>query len=113
MGSVPTPLDWVANAGNFATAAMLQAGVGDPLTFLLNPPAAQARRTTAQSIPNNTPTVMLFDTEDFDTDTMHSTSVSTSRLTCNTAGTYKVEAYIPFDGATAGIRDARITKNGV
>src|SRR3954463_13444130 len=112
MGVVPTPLDWIANAGNFASASMLEAGVGDPLTFLLDPPAAQVRRTTAQTIVTGTPTAIAFDAEDADTDAMHSTVSNTSRLTCLTAGRYAVSGCIPYDTGTTGSREARIVKNG-
>jgi hypothetical protein len=112
MGTVPTPLDWAGNAGNLATAAMLQAGVGDVLNFLLNPPGCQVRRTTAQTIANNTVTAISFDTEDFDTDTMHDPASNPTRLTCNTPGRYLVAGSIPYDAGTTGNREARITKNG-
>lgn len=113
MGTVPVPFDWAANAGAFASAAVLEAGVGDVLSFLLNPPKVQVRRTTAQSIPNITPTAILFDTEDDpDNDAMHSTVTNTSRVTCNTPGRYEVCGAIPYDTGTTGTREARIVKNG-
>jgi hypothetical protein len=111
MGTVPTPLDWIAADGTFITAAIGQAGVGDVLDFLLNPPAAQVRRTTAQSIPNGTPTLITFDTEDVDTDGLH--TASGSKLTIATPGTYLVSASIPYDVNVTGYREARITKNTV
>jgi hypothetical protein len=113
MGTVPTPLDWIANDGQLATATMLEAGVGDVLSFLLDPPGAQVRRTTAQSIPNNTPTAIQFDAEDSDNDAMHSTVTNTSRLTCNTPGRYLCAGAIPYDAGTTGNRECRVAKNGV
>lgn len=110
MATVPTPLDWIANAGVYATAAMLEAGVGDPLTFLMNPPGATVHRGAAQSIPNNTPTAIAFDTEDIDIDAMH--SASGTRLTINTPGTYFVSGMIPYDPNATGQREARLVKNG-
>jgi hypothetical protein len=112
MGTVPTPLDWIAADGTFITAAIGQAGVGDPLDFLLDPPGAQVRRTTAQSIPNSTPTAIQFDAEDSDNDGMHSTVTNTSRLTCVTPGRFLVFGSIPYDTGTTGTREARIVKNG-
>lgn len=41
-----------------------------------------------QSIPTGTWTSITFDTERFDTDTMHEGVTHSSRLTCNTAGIY-------------------------
>lgn len=112
MGTVPTPLDWIAEDGNFATAIMLEAGVGDPLTFLLDPPGAQVRRSTPQAIGAGTNPAIAFDLEDFDNDTMHSTVSNTGRLTCFTAGRYLVSGVIPYDAATNGTREARLVKNG-
>ncbi len=112
MGTVPTPLDWIAADGTFITAAIGQAGVGDVLDFLLDPPGAQVRRTTAQSIPVSTQTPIQFDAEDSDNDAMHNTGSNTSRLTCNTPGRYLVAGAIPYDGGTTGNREARIVKNG-
>ena len=40
------------------------------------------------SIPNNTITTLTFDSESYDTDTIHSTVANTDRLTCVTAGKY-------------------------
>jgi hypothetical protein len=91
---------------------MLQAGVGDVLNFLLNPPGCQVRRTTAQSIPNNTVTAISFDTEDFDSDTMHDPASNPTRLTCQTPGRYLAVGSIPYDTGTTGNREARLAKNG-
>lgn len=110
MGTVPTPLDWVANAGLSPTAAAFQAGVQVPLNFLLDPPGCQVRRTTAFAVPVSA-TPMPFDAEDSDNDTMHSTVSTTGRITCNTPGRFLFTGVVPFDAATSGQRDARYQKN--
>lgn len=92
--AVPTPFDWIANNGLYASAAGLQAGVGDPLNFLLSPPLCVLRQTTTQSIPTGAFTSLLFQTEDADTDNMHSTSTNTSRLTAVTAGWYQLSGQV-------------------
>lgn len=112
MGTVPTPLDWIANAGNYATAAALEAGVGDPLTFLLDPPGAQVRRTTTASLTAAVGLNIGMDAEDSDNDGMHSTVTNTSRVTCATAGRFLCVGMIPFNSATSGSRDVRFVKNG-
>lgn len=117
MGTVPTPYDWIANAGAYATAAALEAGVGDPLTFLLNPPGAQAYRSTAVAVAAATATPIPLTVEDFDndagggaSDTMH--AVNSSQLVAKWAGRYLVSGQIPYDAAASGVREVRLTKNG-
>lgn len=66
---------------------------GDPtsaLDLLLNPPACRVRRTTNQSINDNTVTPIDFTSERWDTDSMHDNGVNPSRITINTAGLYVV-----------------------
>lgn len=79
----------------------------------VDPPLCQAHQTTGQSIPNNTQTAVTLDTEDFDTDSMHSTSVNTSRITCVTDGLYEVSGQIPYTANATGTREIRLAKNGV
>jgi len=112
MGTVPTVYDWIAHDGLFATASDLEAGVGDVLSFLLNPPGAQCRRSVAQNLSNGVPTALPLDTEDFDTDNMHSTVTNPTRLTCNTPGQYLVSATVAYDPNATGQREIRIAKNG-
>lgn len=47
-------------------------------------------RPSTQSIPDNALTTVAFDSEEFDTDSMHSTVTNNSRITFNTAGFYIV-----------------------
>ena len=112
MATVPTPLDWVANTGVFVTAALLQAGVRDPLAFLADQPRCQAYQNTPQSITTATNTSLTWDTEDYDNDGMHSLVSNTSRFTAVTAGRYVVSAQAAFTANATGIREIRILKNG-
>jgi hypothetical protein len=110
MGVVPVPLDWAANAGNSPTAAAWQAGVGDPLKFLLDPPRVAVRNTGAQSIPTGAFTALTFNTEDYDNETptsMHSLITNLSRLTAQTTGTYLVGGLCTFTGNATGRRGLR------
>lgn len=112
MGTVPTPLDWAANAGLTPTAAAFQAGVGDPLDYLLDPPQAMAYANSAQTPANNAVVPISLDTEQYDNDNMHSIVSGTQRFTINTAGTYEVFAQICYSANGTGNREIRILKNG-
>lgn len=88
------------STGFLVTAAVWNQDVVDNVAFLANPPACRVRRTTAQSINNNTETAITFDAERYDTDGMHSTSSNTSRITINTAGIYTIGATLELAAAT-------------
>jgi len=64
-----------------------------------------------QSISNNTPTMITFDTETWDTASLHSTSSNTSRLTAAVAGKYHVCAQAVWAGNATGWRLIRLKKN--
>lgn len=74
---------------------------------------AKVYRNTTQSIPNATPTVLVFNAEYFDTDAMHDSSGSyPSRLTATTIGKYVVTANVGFDANATGTRMVGIKLNG-
>lgn len=75
---------------------------------------ANVYKTSAQSIANATFTTVNFEAENFDTDSYHSTSVNTSRMTIPTGkdGKYLVTANLAFDTNLTGIRACVIRKNG-
>src|SRR4051812_22326758 len=74
-------------------------------------PAARARRSTTQSITTSTWTLLTFDGEDFDTDTIHDIVTNTDRLTCKTAGKYQWSFMVQVDSNTTGIRAVWVQKN--
>lgn len=78
----------------------------------ITPPSARVYHNAAQSIPNATLAALSFNSERFDTDSIHSTSSNTSRLTCNTAGLYLITGAVAFDANAAGIRSLRVRLNG-
>jgi hypothetical protein len=55
-----------------------------------NPPACRVYNSANISVNDNTVTLVTFNSERYDTDSMHSTSVDTSRITFTTAGLYLV-----------------------
>lgn len=65
-----------------------------------------------ESINSASFTTLTFDSERFDTDAIHNTSVNTSRLTIQTAGKYLVGANVGFSANATGVRYASIKKNG-
>lgn len=74
-------------------------------------PLARATRSTTQSIANNTDTVVLWDTESKDTDSMHSTVSNTGRITVQTAGFFIFAAPLTLAPCT-GTTYAYVLKNG-
>lgn len=64
------------------------------------------------SIPNATATDLTFDSERFDTDSMHSTVSNTNRITFNKAGKYLVGCNVVWDAGAGVTRQVRIMLNG-
>lgn len=69
------------------------------LDYLANPPACRVYNAGAQTIADAGFLPITFDSERYDTDSMHSTSVNTSRITFNTAGLYLLTGNVLFAGA--------------
>jgi hypothetical protein len=61
---------------------------------------------------DNVVVTLTFDSERYDTDTIHSTVSNTSRLTATTAGKYDIKGSISYTAAASGVRLARILLNG-
>lgn len=74
--------------------------------------AARASHSATQSIANNTFTALALDSESYDTDTMHDTTTDNSRLTCKTAGTYRLVGAVAFAANASNYRIARLQVNG-
>lgn len=68
----------------------------------------------AQTIPNNTATTLLWNSEEYDTDGFHSTTTNTSRLTVPSGkgGYYLVTFAQSWAPNATGLRAYRILKNG-
>jgi hypothetical protein len=75
---------------------------------------ASVRRTTNQSISNNNTSgeAILFDVEDYDTDTMHSTASLTDRIVFTTAGKYLINCSVRWAAHADGERAIWIERNG-
>jgi len=77
-----------------------------------NPPACRIYNSASISIPTGALTVLTFDSERYDTDSMHSTSVNTSRITINTAGVYILTGTVSFPANATGFRQTALRLNG-
>ena len=102
---------------NFAAGAVLTEAqldvLGNDIVFLANPPKCRVYNSAAISIAvSGTDQALTFDSERFDTDTMHSTAVNTGRITFTTAGTYMVGAHVDFAPNATGHRVLYIRRNG-
>ncbi len=73
---------------------------------------ARVRHSVAQNIPDSVLTVLAFDTELYDTDSIHDPA-NNSRLTCQTAGKYAINSCVQFTTNLSGHRWVYIRLNGV
>jgi hypothetical protein len=101
------------NTGDILTAACMQQ-VNANGEFLIDPPAASVYNNAAQSVANGSgsATALTANSEYFDNDTMHSTSVNTSRITATTAGRYLFVAQVQFAANATGNRRVGFLHNG-
>lgn len=75
-------------------------------------PGCRTGHSANQSLTNSTNTVIAFDTERWDTDTIHDNVTNNSRLTCKTAGKYQISACIAYASNATGDRETSIRLNG-
>jgi hypothetical protein len=109
MATVPATQSFLA--GEKVTAAKLIAAAKTPLDFLMNPPRCNAYAGSAISLADQTTTLITFSTEAWDTDSMHSTSSNTSRITINTSGQYLVTFYARWLSNATGYRQLNLRLN--
>jgi hypothetical protein len=106
-----TPRTWATN--DSLSASTLNTHLRDNLGFLYTRPAARVYNTASQSIATATFVALTFNSERFDTDSMHSTVTNTGRLTATTAGIYLAGGNILFAANATGVRGLGIRGNGV
>lgn len=75
--------------------------------------AVRAKNSAVIAVATSTWTSLTFDGEDFDAQTMHSTSSNTGRLTAPVSGIYLVGANLQFAANTTGLRSVKLLQNGV
>jgi len=74
--------------------------------------SARVFNTAAISVPHATYTPLTFDSERWDTDAIHDTTTTTSRLTAKTAGKYLIYGHARFGINSSGHRQVGIRLNG-
>src|SRR3990167_3110534 len=74
--------------------------------------SVRATNSANESIGDSTNTDLTFNGENYDTDTMHSTTTNTNRLTINTTGKYLFIGNVDWDASATGYRELRILVNG-
>jgi len=104
-------LGWTANK------LLKGAGAGNAPTEIDVPSGgytqgARVYHSAEQIIATTTDVILAFDSERYDTDTIHDNVTNNSRLTCKTAGKYTVSVALGWYFNVTGIRIARIKFNG-
>lgn len=75
-------------------------------------PCARVYNSANISCTNGVHTYLTFNSERYDTDSFHSTSTNTDRLTIPVAGVYRVTAHVRFASNATGSRALRLEVNG-
>ncbi len=99
-----TPVDPPTGVGRMSAAA--RTGLTDTslryvdasgvVSEVTHPPMTRVYNSAGITIANVTPTYLTFNTERFDTDSMHSTSSNTGRITATTPGRYLFIAHVKW-----------------
>lgn len=95
------------------TGTLADAQINDLSVAKVSLVQARATRTGSQVIGNAAWTLLLWDSEDIDTNLMHDNSTNTERLTCpaGQAGRYEFAVNSQSDGAAAGLQGIAVQKN--
>ncbi|MFE0648543.1 hypothetical protein ACFVZH_08155 [Streptomyces sp. NPDC059534] len=109
MAAVPTTQQFFA--GEKVTASKLTAATKTPIDFLMNPPRANVYPANPAPVPTGSSVLIPFDGEQWDTDSMHSTTVNPSRITINTSGQYLVSIYARYPVHATGYRQLNLRLN--
>jgi hypothetical protein len=76
-------------------------------------PCARVSHNAAQSITTSgVPQFVAFNTEHYDTDTIHDTATNNTRLTCKTAGKYRIFAHVEWAASATGERQIELLVGG-
>jgi hypothetical protein len=112
------PISATEAPGSYLTGALWTAQVKATMDYLMGSgtngvPRFKGWASTAQTLTTGaTDTPITLDTEDWDSDNGHSTTVNTSRYTIQVAGTYRIVAIGGFSTNATGNRKLGINING-
>lgn len=76
-------------------------------------PLCVLAKSATQTLTTAVVTAVTWDVESFDTDGAHSTVTNSSRFTAVTAGYYRLDAGVEWQGNTTGLRDLAFRVNAV
>lgn len=106
-----TPRTWTT--GDDITAARLNQDLRDNPAFLATPPSCRVFNSANIShATSGSDQYLTFNSERFDTDTMHSTVSNTGRITFTTAGKYLFGGNVEFAANATGQRSLKVRLNG-
>lgn len=111
MATVPTT--HTVAVGDKITAADENTYVRDAMAFVIAPPRLFVYQGTTGTTAgtSGTAALMLWDAEQWDADSMHSTSTNTSRLNATTTGLYTVSVSVFWAANATGFREVEVRKN--
>jgi len=83
-----------------------------PPSVVVRDISARVFNSTNVTLLHNTSVALPFNTERWDTDSIHDTAVDPSRLTARTSGKYLIFGNVKFTGNSSGTRELLIRLNG-
>ena len=108
-----SPLFTTQTPGDDSTKAATTEYVDDAVAAVSIPDiSCKVERSTTQSIPDATPTIIDWNTEAYDTDGMHDNATNNSRITIKTAGKYLFSCYGGWTNNSTGERQIDFLMNG-
>ena len=98
--------------GQLVTASLMNTEWAGNIAFLANPPACRVFNNAAIALTSGLLTALTFNSERYDTNTMHDTATNSGRITFNTAGLYTIIGHASFAANGTGYRQLAIRMNG-
>jgi len=104
-----TPRTWVS--GETVTHTELNDHIRDNLNFLHSKDHCSVYDSSDEPLTDATWEVLNFDSENFDSNSMHNPASANSRVKCNSDGLYLCAFKVQFAANTTGLRRAMIREN--